>query len=81
MDKIETGIYKHFKGKQSLVIAVAKHSDLEEQFVVYKGLSDGNFYCRPVKSFLEKVEYNGEIVNRFTLVKKIDFSKTLNLDI
>ncbi len=75
MDKVETGIYQHFKGKQSLVIAVAKHSDSEEQLVVYKGLSDGNFYCRPLNSFLAKVEYNGKVVNRFTLVKKIDFSK------
>ncbi len=79
MNKIETGIYAHFKGKQSLVIAVAKHSDREEELVVYKGLSDGNFYCRPVSSFLEKVDVDGKKVNRFTLVKKIDFSN-FNLD-
>lgn len=80
MEKIETGIYKHFKGKQSLVIAVAKHSDREEELVVYKGLSDGNFYCRPLSSFLETVEYNGEKVKRFSLVKAIDFSKSFDLN-
>ena len=65
MEEVKNGIYKHFKGKFSLVTCVAKHSDRDEKLVVYRGLNDGGFFARPYESFVEKVEKDGEMVPRF----------------
>ena len=66
MEEIKAGVYKHFKGRFSNVIGVAKHSDREEMLVVYKGLNDGGLYARPVESFLDIVEdKEGNKVPRF----------------
>jgi len=72
MREIKTGIYKHFKGKESFVLGLAKHSDRDEELVIYKGLQDGGFYARPYESFVEKVKNaQGEVVQRFELVKEV----------
>lgn len=66
MEEIKAGVYKHFKGRFSNVIGVAKHSDREEMLVIYKGLNDGGLYARPVESFLDIVEdKEGSKVPRF----------------
>ncbi len=71
--EIKTGIYKHFKGRESLVIGVAKHSDSNSDLVIYKGLQDGNLYARPYESFIEKVtDENGKEFPRFKLIKELD---------
>ncbi len=67
---IKTGVYKHFKGGQVLVLCCAKHSDRDEVVVVYKGLNDGKFYARPLESFCQIVEYNNQQVERFSLLKE-----------
>jgi hypothetical protein len=40
--KIQTGIYKHYKGQRYLVIGLARHSETEEPFVVYIPLDKRN---------------------------------------
>ena len=35
---IRTGRYRHYKGNEYEVIGVAKHSETEEAFVVYRAL-------------------------------------------
>lgn len=66
MEEIKAGVYKHFKGRFSNVIGVAKHSDREEMLVIYKGLNDGGLYARPVESFLDIVDdKQGNKVPRF----------------
>ena len=58
--------YRHFKGKEYLALYQAKHSETLEDMVVYQPLyGERGIWVRPLSMFLEKVEVNGEIVERF----------------
>lgn len=62
--------YKHFKGNEYLVLHLAKHSETEEDMVVYQALyGERGIWVRPLRMFEEKVEVNGKIVNRFEEIK------------
>lgn len=65
------GKYRHFKGKEYRLIAVAKHSETLEEYVVYQKLyDDGGFWIRPKDMFFEdidKPDYRGP---RFTYIKE-----------
>lgn len=68
---IKSGIYKHYKGKEYEVLGLAKHSETEEDLVVYKALyGEGQLWARPVAMFLAEVELNGKKVPRFVLIKE-----------
>ncbi len=66
------GIYRHYKGKEYEVIGVAKHSETEEEFIVYRTLY-GNFdlWIRPKAMFLETVMVNGVQIARFEYISQI----------
>jgi len=66
---IKVGKYQHFKGGQYEVLGVAKHSETLEDLVVYKN-EEGDFWARPLKMFLEEVEFKGEKVPRFKYLGK-----------
>lgn len=58
--------YRHFKGKEYLVLHIAKHSETLEELVVYQALyGEKGIWVRPLDMFLEQVEVNGVLVNRF----------------
>lgn len=58
--------YKHFKGNEYLVLHLAKHSETEEDLVVYQPLyGERGIWVRPLDMFLEQTEVNGKLVNRF----------------
>lgn len=58
--------YRHFKGNEYLVLHLAKHSETLEDIVVYQPLyGDRGIWVRPLDMFLEQVEVNGVLVNRF----------------
>jgi hypothetical protein len=64
---IKTGKkYRHFKGKEYLVLYLAKHSETLEDLVVYQALyGEQGIWVRPLEMFLEQVEVDGKLVNRF----------------
>lgn len=61
------GMYCHHKGQHYEVLGVAKHSETEEEYVVYRALyGDRGLWIRPVAMFIENVEKEGVSVPRFT---------------
>ena len=64
------GRYKHYKGNEYEVIGTAKHSETEEELVVYFSVkSPEQLWVRPLAMFVECIELNGGKTQRF---KKID---------
>lgn len=58
--------YRHFKGKEYLVMHVATHSETLEEYVVYQALyGEMGIWIRPIDMFLGQKEVNGVMVNRF----------------
>lgn len=63
---LQPGIYRHYKGKLYHVIEVARHSETEEELVVYRTLyGDFGLWVRPLTMFTEQVEFEGQRVERF----------------
>ena len=68
--ELQAGIYKHYKGNLYEVLTTAQHSETEEWMVVYKALyGEEGMWVRPYEMFVERVEVDGEMVNRFAFVK------------
>lgn len=67
--EIRPGRYRHYKGMDYDVLGVARHSETEEQMVVYRCLyGDHSLWVRPLAMFRETVEVAGEQVPRFVYV-------------
>ena len=67
--KLQEGIYRHYKGNLYEVLTTARHSETEEWMVVYKALyGEEGMWVRPYEMFVEKVEVDGEVVQRFEFV-------------
>ena len=63
---IRPGRYRHYKGNEYEVIGVAKHSETEETFVVYRALyGERGLWVRPLAMFLETVIVEGAPRPRF----------------
>lgn len=66
---ISPGMYRHFKGNLYEVLMIAKHSENEEEYVVYRACyGDGGIWIRPLNMFDEMIERDGKKVARFTRV-------------
>jgi len=69
-DAVEPGVYEHYKGARYEVLFVARHSETEEEFVVYRQLyGNHGHWVRPLAKFLETVQLDGRTVGRFTRVE------------
>ena len=71
MDDIKLGRYRHFKGNEYEVIAIAKHSETTEDYIVYKALyGDGGMWVRPASMWNETIERDGITYKRFTYINE-----------
>lgn len=71
MATIKLGIYQHYRGMRYRVLGVAKHSETLEDLVIYEALYDNKvskLWVRPLDMFLEKIEKDGKLINRFEFV-------------
>ena len=63
---VQPGRYRHYKGHKYAVLGVARHSETEEEYVVYRALyGDGGLWIRPAAMFLETVLVDGHPCPRF----------------
>ena len=68
---IQPGRYRHYKGKEYEVIGCARHTETEEEFVVYRALyGERGLWVRPAALFREAVRLDGKPVARFTLMEE-----------
>jgi hypothetical protein len=64
---IRPGRYRHYKGNDYEVIGIARHSETEEELVVYRKLyGDGSLWVRPLTMFEENVVVDGKKIQRFS---------------
>ena len=69
MDEIKPGRYRHFKGNEYEVIGLARHSETQEEMVVYRTLyGDFGLWVRPARMWNETVERDGKTFRRFTYI-------------
>ncbi len=67
---LQTGLYRHYKGREYRVLGLARHSETEEELVVYQALyGDYGLWVRPLAMFHETVEVEGETLPRFALLR------------
>lgn len=59
------GSYRHFKGGLYEVLGVARHSETEEELVVYSSAS-GEWWVRPKEMFFGNTVGDGLELRRFT---------------
>ena len=66
---MQTGKYRHFKGREYRVQGVATHSETGELLVVYTPLyGEGGLWVRPLTMFQETVHVGGVEQPRFQYV-------------
>ncbi len=64
------GRYRHYKGRDYIVIDVARHSETEERLVVYRtDYGDCSLWVRPLEMFMESVVIDGETRPRFAFIE------------
>ncbi len=67
------GIYRHYKGPLYKVIMIGKHSETEEDLVIYYAvLKPQDIWVRPLTMFEEDAIIEGKTMKRFTFVEKQD---------
>lgn len=60
------GRYRHYKGQEYEVLGVARHSETEEEFVLYRALyGEFGLWVRPLGMFEELIEIDGRLIPRF----------------
>lgn len=68
---LQRGIYQHYKGQLYQVFHVARHSETEEELVVYQCLyGDYSMWVRPLSMFIETIQLeDGQVLPRFKLIQ------------
>jgi hypothetical protein len=67
------GRYRHYKGGEYQLVAVARHSESHEPLVVYRPLyGEGGWWVRPYAMFFEQVLIDGRPQPRFAFVAEAE---------
>jgi len=67
------GRYRHYKGRDYIVLGVARHSETGEELVVYRqDYGDRSLWVRPKIMFLEQVVVDGARRPRFEFMGEAD---------
>ncbi|MBN9376831.1 MAG: hypothetical protein BGO14_01530 [Chlamydiales bacterium 38-26] len=62
-------VYQHYKGLLYQIVAVCRHSETLEEFVVYQALyGDQEVWVRPLSLFLGDIFVDGDRRARFQLI-------------
>ncbi len=64
MREVKAGeVYRHFKGSRAFIITIAKHSETNEDLVIYTCVDNKNsnhqdgIYARPYEMFVSEVDH------------------------
>lgn len=69
METLKIGRYRHFKGNEYELIAVATHSETGEEMVVYRALyGERGLWVRPADMWSERLDRGGVLCRRFEYV-------------
>lgn len=69
--EIRLGKYRHYKGGEYEVLHLAKHSETEEDLVVYRALyGEFGIWVRPASMWNETVIHEGKAQPRFAYIGK-----------
>lgn len=66
-------MYRHYRTQQEyLVLGVAFETENHEKLVIYKPLypCEHELFARPLKMFLEEVEWEGKRMPRFAFIRE-----------
>ena len=70
--ELKPGKYRHFKGKEYLLIGVAKHSETLEPMVIYQALyGEKALWVRPADMWTEEVVRDGYRGPRFLFISEV----------
>lgn len=68
-ETIRPGRYRHFKGREYEVLGIARHSETEEELVVYRQLyGERSLWVRPASMWNELVTRDGRTQPRFVYI-------------
>jgi hypothetical protein len=67
---VRPGRYRHYKGLEYEVLGVARHSETDEEFVVYRAsYGEQGLWIRPARMFAESVVVEGQTRPRFEFIE------------
>jgi hypothetical protein len=67
---IKLGLYRHYKGATYQVLDLVRHSETEEELVLYRALyGERGLWVRPLAMFTQTVTVEGQQVPRFAFEK------------
>ncbi|MDD2681236.1 MAG: nucleotide exchange factor GrpE [Patescibacteria group bacterium] len=72
MEKLQTGIYQHYKGGKYELLFVAEQTETKEAMVIYRSLKDNKVWVRPLSNWQEKIEQEGAARDRFIKIEEIE---------
>ncbi len=81
MDTVQVGVYRHYTGRDYQVLGLARHSETEEELVVYRQLyGDYMLWVRPAAMFGELVDVDGVKQPRFSFVARQRTPRKLSVE-